>query len=127
MLSSAGAQELGGLVYWAVLAAFLGVVLLGTYLDSAPEVRHTTRILIGTMVPLTIAAVLYVLLSALDVAILNGATGAVVVEIRVTVKLLTTTAYLILAMRWTGLLPDARPGSTICPESTGPSAGGTVG
>lgn len=99
------AQEVGGLLYWTVVGVVLGAGLLGTYPTSTPAARRAALLLSGAVLPLAVVAVAYVVLSAFGSGFLTGLSGVVVVDVRVTVKLLTTTAFVVLALRWRESLP----------------------
>ena len=104
-LPDRAAQEVGGLVYWAVVGFVLGAGLLWAYVTSTSAARRAARILLVSAVPLAAVAAAYVLLSAVDREFLSGLSGVVVVDVRVTVKLLTTTAFVVVAL-W---LRERRP------------------
>ncbi|MFE7629045.1 hypothetical protein [Kocuria sp. NPDC057446] len=114
-LSAAGGQELGGLVFWAVAGAVLGAALIGAHAASVAPARRASLLLLATTAPLGAVAVAYVLLSAFGGGLVHGLPGLVLVDVRVTVKLLTMTACLVLALRWT-LNP---PGGTVPGGPTG--------
>lgn len=100
-LTEAGAQELGGLVFWAGAAATLGVGLVMAHRESSPAARHSSWLLLGTLVPLGVVAVGYVLVGATWPQLLDGTGGVVAASVRVAVKLLTMSALLVQALRLT--------------------------
>lgn len=104
-LNDVGAQELGGLLYWAVVGAVLGAALVRTCATSTPAARRAALVLVAAALPLAVVAVAYVALSAFASGVLTGLPGVVVVDVRVTVKLLTTTAFLVLAVHMRERLP----------------------
>lgn len=104
-LSGGGAQEVGGLLYWTVVGAVLGAGLRRTWATSTPAARRAALVLLAAALPLAAVAVGFVVLSVVGSGLLTGLPGVVVVDVRVTVKLVTTTAFLLLALRWRKLLP----------------------
>lgn len=98
-LVGGGAQELGGLVFWCLSGLVMGGVLLGTHRASCASARHASVTLATSLLPLTLVAVGYVLISAHQPALLDGASGVILVLVRVTVKLLTMTIILVQAVR----------------------------
>lgn len=102
-LSRLGAQEVGGLIFWAVAVLDLGAVLVVLHRRSSPAVRYESWRLLATIAPLGVVGVSYVLLSAVHPEFLDGPGGEAVVLVRVTVKLLTITAVLVQAAKlWSG-------------------------
>ena len=108
-LSAAGGQELGGLLFWAVVGAVLGAALVRTYTTSAAPARRAALLLLTATAPFGAVAVGYVLLSAFGGGLVDGLSGFVLVDVRVTAKLLTMTACLVLALRWTQAPPGGDP------------------
>ncbi|MFI7583270.1 hypothetical protein ACH9DO_05690 [Kocuria sp. M1N1S27] len=129
-LSAAGGQELGGLVFWAVVGTVLGAALVRAYTTSVAPARRAALLLLAATAPFGAVAVGYVLLSAFGDGALDGLAGLVLVDVRVTVKLLTTTACLVLALRWTGVplllgRPLTPPAAPPRPDA-GPRPGGST-
>lgn len=115
-LSTSGGQELGGLVFWLVLGTALGAALVRAYTASAAPARRAALLLLAATAPFAVVAVFYVLLSAFGGGLTEGLSGFVLVDVRITVKLLTTTACLLLALRWTlnppgGAVPGGASGA----------------
>lgn len=98
------AQEIGGLVFWALS----GLVLLGglvrLHRASAPTARSESWALLATVVPFTLVAVGYVLVGAVRPGLFDGPWGEVAAMVRITVKLLTMTLLLVRAARWSAVL-----------------------
>lgn len=97
-LSATGGQELGGLLFWAVVCAVLGAVLISTYTTSAAAARRAALILLATTAPFGAVAVAYVLLSAFGGGMLDWRSELLLVDVRITVKLLTMTFLLVRAV-----------------------------
>ncbi|WP_180814713.1 hypothetical protein [Kocuria flava] len=100
-LSGWAGQEVGGLVFWTLAGTAFSMWLLRAYSTSSPAARRAALTLLIVVLPVGVIAVAYVALSAIGNDFLVGLSGVVVVDLRVAAKLLTTTACLILAMRWT--------------------------
>ena len=69
----------------------------------------STRLPPVILAPFGAVAVGYVLLSAFGGGLVDGLSGFVLVDVRVTAKLLTMTACLVLALRWTQAPPGGDP------------------
>ncbi|WIG16345.1 hypothetical protein [Kocuria rosea] len=98
-LGATTAQELGGLLFWAVS----GLVLVGglTHLHrrSGAHARTESWALLATVLPFVLVAVGYVLVGAVRPGLFNGPWGEVAAMVRITVKLLTMTLLLVRAIR----------------------------
>lgn len=101
-LRATTAQELGGLLFWAVS----GLVLLGGLIHlhrrSRARARTESWALLATVVPFVLVAVGYVLVGAVRPGLFGGPWGEVAAMVRITVKLLTMTLLLVRAMRLRG-------------------------
>lgn len=104
-LDEAAAQELGGLVFWAVSGLVLAGGLIGLHRGSAPAARSASRAVLATVAPFAVVAVGYVLLSAVHPGLVHSPEGQLVALTRMTVKLLTMTLVLVQALR----LSTSRP------------------
>ncbi|MFF0904430.1 UNVERIFIED_CONTAM: hypothetical protein RF653_12205 [Kocuria sp. CPCC 205316] len=98
-LGATAAQELGGLVFWAVSGLVLVGGLIRLHRASAPTARFQSWALLATVVPFVLVAVGYVLLGALRPGLFDGPWGEVAALVRITVKLLTMTLLLVRAVR----------------------------
>lgn len=99
-LNAGAAQELGGLVFWAVSGLLLGGGVIRLHCRSAGEARSESWAILATVVPFVLVAVSYVLVGAVWSGLLDGPGGETVALVRISVKLLTTTLLLIRAMQW---------------------------
>lgn len=113
-LSAAGGQELGGLAFWAAVGTVLSVALVHSYTTSAAPARRAALILLAVTGPLGAVAVSYVLLSAFGGGLGDGTLALVLADVRVTVKLLSMTACLLLALHWSRT-PPSTTGSCLDP------------
>lgn len=98
-LGEAAAQELGGLIFWAVSGLVLVGGLVRQHRRSAPAARSESLAVLATVVPFVVVAVGYVLLGPARPGLVHGSSGQVVDLARTTVKLLTMTLLLVPAMR----------------------------
>ena len=98
-LGATTAQELGGLVFWAVSGLVLVGGLVRLHRRSAPAAQSASWRLLVTVVPFVLVAVGYVLLGAIRPVLLDGREGEVAALVRITVKLLTMTLLLLGAVR----------------------------
>ncbi|MEX5259377.1 hypothetical protein [Kocuria sp. CPCC 205263] len=105
-LSAAGGQELGGLAFWVAVGTVLSVALVRSYTTSAAPARRAALILLAVTAPLGAVAVSYVLLSAFGGGLGDGTLALVLADVRVTVKLLSMTACLVLALHWSRTPPS---------------------
>ncbi|MEX5270562.1 hypothetical protein [Kocuria sabuli] len=104
-LGATTAQELGGLLFWAVSGLLLVGGLVRLHRRSAPAARAASWALLATVVPFVLVAVGYVLLGLVRPGLLGGPEGEAVALVRITVKLLTTTLLLVQALRLTASRP----------------------
>lgn len=102
-LGESTAQELGGLLFWAVSGLVLVGGLIRLHRRSGAAARSASWTLLITVVPFVLVAVGYVLLGALRPGLYDGPWGEVAALARVTVKLLTMTLLLGHALRITAL------------------------
>ncbi|MEX5300213.1 hypothetical protein RCG67_15710 [Kocuria sp. CPCC 205292] len=98
-LGATAAQELGGLVFWALSGLLLVGGLIRLHRASAPAARAESWALLATVVPFVLVAVGYVLVRTLDPGLFDGPWGEVAALLRITVKLLTMTMLLVQALR----------------------------
>lgn len=94
-LTDMGAQELGGLLFWAVAGSLLGLGLVAAHRRSRRAARSVSWALLALLVPLALVGAGYVSVSALRPGLLDGALGAALALVRITVKLLTMTVLLV--------------------------------
>lgn len=94
-LTGRGAQEIGGLVFWAVAVTVLGAALLVAYYRSSPNTRACSKSFAAILSPLFLVAVGYVALSAYNPNLIENSPGILVAHMRVAVKLLTMSSILI--------------------------------
>lgn len=99
-LGATTAQELGGLVFWAVSGLALVGGLIHLHRRSGARARTESWALLATVVPFVLVAVGYVLVSAVRSGLFDGPGGEVAAMVRITVKLLTMTLLLVQAVRW---------------------------
>ncbi len=105
-LGETTAQELGGLLFWAVSGLVLVGGLVRLHLRSGAAARSASWTLLATVVPFVLVAVGYVLLGAARPDLFDDGSGAEIAAlVRITVKLLTMTLLLGHALR----LSAARP------------------
>lgn len=98
-LGATTAQELGGLLFWAVSGLVLVGGLVRLHRGSGQSARSASWRLLATVVPFVLVAVGYVLAGAVFPGLLGGPAGEVAALLRIAVKLLTMTLLLILALR----------------------------
>jgi hypothetical protein len=103
-LGATAAQELGGLVFWAVSGLVLVGGLIRLHRASAPTARSESWTLLVTVVPFVLVAVGYVLVGAVRPGLFDGPWGEVAAMVRVTVKLLAMTLLLVQTVRWNSAL-----------------------
>ncbi|MGQ1837349.1 hypothetical protein ACT4S2_02710 [Kocuria turfanensis] len=103
-LGETAAQELGGLLFWAVSGLVLVGGLIRLHLRSGAAARSASRALLATVVPFALVALGYVLLGAVRPGIYDGPWGEIAALVRVTVKLLTMTLLLGHALRITAVV-----------------------
>ncbi|MGC5646626.1 UNVERIFIED_CONTAM: hypothetical protein RF648_11665 [Kocuria sp. CPCC 205274] len=101
-LGATTAQELGGLLFWAVSGLLLVGGLVYLHRRSGARARTESWALLATVVPFVLVAVGYVLVGAVRPGLFGGPWGEVAAMVRITVKLLTMTLLLVRAMRLRG-------------------------
>ena len=104
-LGATTAQELGGLLFWAVSGLLLVGGLVRLHRRSAPAAQSASWRLLVTVVPFVLVAVGYVLLGVARPGLIAGPEGEAVALVRIAVKLLTTTLLLVQALRLTAARP----------------------
>ncbi|WP_146202097.1 hypothetical protein [Kocuria rosea] len=98
-LGATTAQELGGLLFWAVSGLALGGGLVHLHRRSGARARAGSWALLATVVPFVLVAVGYVLVGAVSPGLFDGPWGEVAAMVRITVKLLTMTSLLARVMQ----------------------------
>lgn len=94
-LTDMGTRELGGLLYWAVTGSVLALGLVLSHRRSHRAARSLSWMLLAVLVPLGLVGAGYVSISVLRPELLDGALGATLALVRITVKLLTMTVLLV--------------------------------
>ncbi|MCM3485103.1 hypothetical protein [Kocuria rosea] len=94
-LGATTAQELGGLLFWAVSGLVLVGGLIHLHRRSGACARTESWALLATVVPFVLVAVGYVLVGAVRPGLFGGPWGEVAAMVRITVKLLTMTLLLV--------------------------------
>ena len=98
-LRATTAQELGGLLFWAVSGLPLVSGLVYLHRRSVARARAESWALLASVVPFVLVAVGYVLVGAVRPGLFNGPWGEVAAMVRITVKLLTMTSLLARVMQ----------------------------
>ncbi|WJZ65496.1 hypothetical protein [Kocuria rosea] len=98
-LGARTAQELGGLIFWAVSGLVLVGGLIHLHRGSNAFAKSASWTLLATVTPFALVAAGYVLLGAARPRLFDGPTGEVAATVRVTVKLMTMTMLLVQAQR----------------------------
>nr|KHD97531.1 hypothetical protein GY22_09375 [Kocuria polaris] len=98
-LGESSAQELGGLVFWAVSGLLLAGGLIHQHRHSSKAARLGSWEVLFTVVPFVVMAVGYVMFSVVRPDLVHGPVGELVALARMTVKLLTMTLLLLQAVR----------------------------
>lgn len=97
-LTDATAQEIGGLIFWVLVAVPLCATLTITHRRSSPAARHGSWRLLFLSTPLMVVGAGYVLVGAVSPAFLEGASGQVLTVGRTSLKLLTMSVLLLQAL-----------------------------
>ncbi|MEX5307019.1 hypothetical protein RF644_14835 [Kocuria sp. CPCC 205258] len=99
-LGATTAQELGGLLFWAVSGLVLVGGLIHLHRRSGARARTESWALLATVVPFVLVAVGYILVGAVRPGLFGGPWGEVAAMVRITVKLLTMTLLLVRTVHW---------------------------
>ncbi|PWF88757.1 hypothetical protein DEJ37_04530 [Kocuria rosea] len=98
-LGATTAQELGGLLFWAVSGLVLVGGLIHLHHRSGARAHTESWALLAIVLPFALVAVGYVLVGAVRPGLFDGPWGEVAAMVRITVKLLTMTSLLARVMQ----------------------------